>query len=493
MANKKLNLLAFDLGAESGRAILGEFDGDKIVLNDVHRFPNTPVSLPSGLHWNILGLWAEIKRGLSKAGQQTNNQLASLGLDTWGVDFGLLDKDRVLLGNPHHYRDIRTDGMVEKAFQRVPKSEIFDQTGIQFLQLNSLYQLYAMAQSNSVALQSAKYFLTIPDLLNYWFTGRIVNEFTNATTTQCFDTRRNTWATPLLARLGIPTEIFGEVIPAGTVLGNLLPGIAEECEINAISVVAPACHDTGSAVAAVPATGNNFGWISSGTWSIMGVETPSPVVNEKCLALEMTNEGGVGYTYRLSKNIMGLWPVQECRRTWAKHGTDYSYDELTTMAAQSPTLRSVINVDHHDFFQPGDMPSRIQAYCKATSQPVPETPGEIVRCALEGVALKYRSTLDSLETLLGHELDIVHILGGGTRNKLLSQFAADAMNRPVVTGPIEATATGNLLVQAIALGEIASLSEARAVVRRSFEVIHYEPSANRSQWEEAYAKLAKLP
>jgi len=493
MSSKKLNLLAFDLGAESGRAILGEFDGNTITLNDVHRFPNTPVSLPGGLHWNILGLWAEIKRGLAKASQQTNNNLASLGLDTWGVDFGLLDKDRVLLGNPFHYRDPRTDGMVEKAFERVPKNEIFYQTGIQFLQLNSLYQLYAMAQSNSTALNAARYFLTIPDLLNFWFTGRIVNEFTNATTTQCFDTRRNTWATPLLERLGIPTGMFGEVIPAGTVLGDLLPAISEECETKAIPVVAPACHDTGSAVAAVPATGNNFGWISSGTWSIMGVEAPSPVVNEKSLELEMTNEGGVGYTYRLSKNIMGLWPVQECRRTWAKHGQEYSYDELTAMAAQAPSLRSVINVDHHDFFQPGDMPSRIQAYCKSTGQPVPETHGEIVRCALEGVALKYRSTLDNLETLQGGPLDVVHILGGGTRNKLLSQFASDAMNRPVVTGPIEATATGNLLVQAIALGEISSLSEARTVVSRSFEVVDYQPAANRSQWEDAYATLSKLP
>ena len=493
MKQNTLNLLAFDLGAESGRAIIGEFDGETINLKDVHRFPNLPVAVPDGLHWNVLGLWTEIKTGLRKAGQMTGNNLASLGMDTWGVDFGLLDKQGVLLGNPYHYRDARTDGMVEKAFAQVPKNEIFQQTGIQFLQLNSLYQLYSMVLSESPALQVARTFLTMPDLLNYWLSGRMVNEFTNATTTQCFDTSRNTWAVPLLDRLNIPSGMFGEVVPSGTILGSLLPGVSDECETSAIPVIAPACHDTGSAVAAVPASGKNFAWISSGTWSIMGVEAPSPVVNDQSLALEMTNEGGVGFTYRLSKNIMGLWPVQECRRTWAKHGHEYSYDELTALAAQAPALRSIINVDHHDFFQPGDMPARIQAYCKATNQWIPETPGEIVRVALEGVALKYKSTLNNLEKLLGYPLDTVHIVGGGTRNKLLSQFAADAMNRTVVTGPIEATAIGNLLVQAIALGKIGSLSDARAIVRNSFEVVTYQPAADRQVWDDAFAKLARLP
>ena len=493
MSQHNLNLLAFDLGAESGRAILGKFNGTKIELEDVHRFPNQPIVLPGGMHWNILGLWTEIKRGLSKAAQLTQNDLASLGLDTWGVDFGLLDKNGVLLGNPYHYRDSRTDGMVEKAFERVSQKEIFAQTGIQFMQLNTLFQLYSMVLSEAPALQVASTLLTMPDLLNYWLTGRKVNEFTIATTTQCYNTAEKAWALPMLKGLGIPTGIFAEVVPTGTILSNLLPGVADECEMRAIPVIAPACHDTGSAVAAVPASGSNFAWISSGTWSIMGVETLAPIINEKSLALAMTNEGGVGFTYRLSKNIMGLWPVQESRRYWARHSKEYSYDDLTQLAAQAPALRSIVNVDHHDFLKPGDMPIRIQDHCRSSGQPVPETPGEIVRCALESVALKYRSTLDNLEALLGYQLGTVHIVGGGTRNQLLSQFAADAMNRPVITGPVEATAIGNLLVQAMALGSIASIGDARQVVRNSFEPQNFLPGPNRSQWEDAYARLSQLP
>jgi rhamnulokinase len=489
---KDLNLLAFDLGAESGRAILGKFNGRKIVLSDVHRFPNQPVLLPDGLHWNVLGLWAEIKRGLSLAGSQTKNQLASLGLDTWGVDFALLDRQGMLIGNPYHYRDGRTDGMVEAACKVVPREEIYDQTGIQFMQLNSLIQLFSMAKQGSIALQTASSFLTIPDLINYWFTGRMVNEYSNATTTQCYDTRRNIWASEMLAKLGIPTQIFGEVVSPGTVIGRLMSSVAQDCEVESIPVVAPACHDTGSAVAAVPAEGSGFAWISSGTWSIMGVEASMPVVTSESLAYGMTNEGGVNHTIRLSKNIMGLWPVQECRRTWAKHGKEYTYDELTQMASAAPSLQSVIDVDHDDFLKPGDMPVRIQNYCQSHNQPVPQSPGEIVRCALEGVALKYRVTLDSLEKLQNRKIDVVYIVGGGTRNRLLSQLAADAMNRTVITGPVEATATGNLLVQAIALGEISSLREAREIVRNSFEVNTYEPSKDRSHWEDAYLKLTLM-
>jgi rhamnulokinase len=491
-AQKSLNLLAFDLGAESGRAILGQFDGQKIILSDVHRFPNQPVLLPDGLHWNVLGLWAEIKRGLSLAGSQTGNQLASLGLDTWGVDFGLLDRQGNLIGNPYHYRDGRTDGMVEESFKILPREEIYAQTGIQFMQLNSLFQLFAMARQNSIALQTADCFLTIPDLINYWFTGRKVNEYSIATTTQCYDTQRNVWATGVLEKLGIPAQIFRDVVLPGTVIGELAPSIVIDCEVHAIPVVAPACHDTGSAVAAVPAEGSGFAWISSGTWSIMGVEASEPVVTAESLAYGMTNEGGVNHTIRLSKNIMGLWPVQECKRTWARHGQDFSYDELTQMAAAAPSLRSVINVDHNDFLKPGDMPTRIQQFCQTHHQPVPQTPGEIVRCALEGVALKYRDTLESLERLQNRRIESVHIVGGGTRNKLLSQLAADAMNRTVITGPVEATATGNLLVQAIGLGEIGSLGEAREIVRNSFDVNIFTPANDCSQWDDAYIKLQNM-
>ncbi len=312
MTQTSLKLLAVDLGAESGRAILGAFDGERISLSEVHRFPNTPVPLPDGLHWNVLGLWSEIRKGLALAAQQTGGSLAGVGLDTWGVDFGLLDRQGALLGNPYHYRDARTDGILEAAFKRVSKADIFAQTGIQFIQFNSLYQLLVMASQNSPQLAAAQTFLTMPDLLNYWLTGRKVCEFTNATTTQCYDPRRKTWAHPLLQRLGIPDTIFPEIVPPGTVLGSLRAAVAEEVGLANLPVIAPACHDTGSAVAAIPAGSGDYAWISSGTWSIMGVNVREPVINDQSLNCELTNEGGVNNTFRLSKNIMGLWPVQEC-------------------------------------------------------------------------------------------------------------------------------------------------------------------------------------
>lgn len=495
MTQSTMNILAFDLGAESGRAILGKFDGERILLEDVHRFPNTPVPLPDGLHWNVLGQWSEIRKGLAQAVQMTGGNLAGMGLDTWGVDFGLLDRHGVLLGNPFHYRDSRTDGMMEAAFQRMSKADIFSLTGIQFMQLNTLYQLMAMVMQNSPALSSADTFLTMPDLLNYWLTGRKVCEYTIATTTQCYDPRRKTWARPLLDRLSIPSHIFPEIVPPGTVLGELRGPVAEEAGISRLPVIAPACHDTGSAVAAVPvrAGAGDFAWISSGTWSIMGVETRDPIINKQALDYTMTNEGGVNGTVRLSKNIGGLWLVQESRRTWAHEGQQYSYDELTRLAAGADPLRSIVDPDSSDFLKPGDMPARIRAYCERTGQLAPETVGQTVRCALEGVALKYRWVLERLESLLDKKLETIHIVGGGTQNKLLSQLTADATQRQVVTGPIEATAIGNLLVQAVALGHIGSLEEAREVVRRSFEVQTFEPDlAANSAWDDAYAKMEKL-
>lgn len=496
MPDATRKLLAVDLGAESGRAILGAFDGQRIQLSEVHRFPNTPVPLPDGLHWDVLNLWSEIRKALGLALQASGGELAGIGLDTWGVDFGLLDKHGSLLGNPYHYRDARTDGMVEAVFQRVPRKDVFAQTGIQFMQLNTLFQLFAMVTHGSSQLAAAETFLTMPDLLNYWLTGRKVCEFTNATTTQCFDTRRKTWAYPLLQRLGIPGQIFPEVVQPGTVLGDLRLAVAEEAGAKtALQVIAPACHDTGSAVAAVPASSSDFVWISSGTWSIMGVNVREAVINEQTLECSMTNEGGVDNTFRLSKNIMGLWLVQESRRTWRREGNEYSYDQLTRMAAEAEPLRSLIDPDHNDFLKPGDIPARVRAYCQRTGQPVPVSPGQVVRACLESLALKYRWVLERLERLRGtqnapHRLDTIHIVGGGTQNKLLSQLTADATQRQVITGPIEATATGNLLVQAMALGEIGSLDEAREVVRSSFDVQVFEPNpGTRQAWDDAYARL----
>ena len=485
------NFLAIDLGAESGRAILATLDGKQLSLTDIHRFPNDPVRLPDGLHWDILRLWSEIKTALHITAHKHNVQLAGIGIDTWGVDYGLLDRTGTLIGNPYHYRDSRTDGMMEEAFKRLPREQIFDLTGIQFMQLNTLYQLFSMVMQQSPSLLIAETFLTTPDLLNYWLSGRKACEFTMATTTQCYDPRRREWSQPLLQALSIPERIFPEVVQPGTVLGTVLPEIAEETGCGAVPVIAPACHDTGSAVAAVPAEAQHFAWISSGTWSIMGAEAGDPIVNAQSLKYNFTNEGGVNGTWRFSKNIMGLWLVQECRRTWARASEELSYTNLTQLAAEAEPFRSIIDVDAADFFQPGDMPARIQKYCERTQQPMPETKGAIVRCALESLALKYRWVLERLEEMLGYRLEPIHIIGGGTQNRLLNQLTADATHRSVVAGPIEATAIGNVLMQAVALGHLKSLDEARAVVRHSFKPETYEPRPS-DRWDAAYQKLQTL-
>jgi rhamnulokinase len=489
-----LNFLALDLGAESGRAMLGQFDGERLRLSEVHRFPNGPVYLPDGMHWDALRLWTEVKQSLALISRERGRELAGVGLDTWGVDFALLDRDGALVSNPYHYRDSRTDGMLEEAFHRVPREEIFERTGIQFLPLNSLYQLLSMVVGRSPALDIAETFLTMPDLFNYWLTGRKACEFSNASTTQCYDPRTDDWAYPMLERLSIPTRIFPEIVPPGTVLGPLSPPVAEEVGLpskGGLLVIAPACHDTGSAVAAVPAKGSGFAWISSGTWSIMGAELPDPVINEKSLAFNFTNEGGVCGTFRFSRNIMGLWLVQECRRTWARQGEEFSYDDLTQMAAEAKPLQTIVDPDYGEFLKPGDMPGRIQAYCETTNQTAPQGKGAIIRCALEGVALKYRWVLERVEEMLERRLEPLYIVGGGTQNRLLSQFTADAIGRQVITGPIEATATGNIIMQAMALGHLASLEEGRKVVRDSFDVTTYEP-VSQAGWDDAYANLLTI-
>ena len=484
------NYLAIDLGAESGRTILGTLSDGKLVLNETHRFPNEPVRLPEGLHWDILRLWAEIKAGIKKT-VRDDVELASLGVDTWAVDFVLLDKNSALLGNPYHYRDARTDGMLDEAFRQMPREEIFFNTGIQFLQLNTLYQLLAMSVQKSPLFDVAKTFLTIPDLFNFWLSGEITNEFTNATTTQCLDPVKRKWSEPVLEAMGIPTHLFGPITSPGTLIGTLLPEIVEETGAGKVKVVIPACHDTGSAVVAVPAENQDFAWISSGTWSIMGVEVKEPVLSEKALQYNFTNEGGVFDTWRLSKNIMGLWLVQECRREWQRQGQDYSYDEMTRLAAESDPFIAVINPDDGIFFHPGDMPQKIQDYCQKTGQRVPQSHGEILRLALESLALKYCWVLERLEELVGRKFAPIHIIGGGTKNRLLNQFTAHATRRTVITGPVEATAIGNILMQAIGLGDIASLENAREIVHNSFDLEEYAP-ASEKEWDVAYQKLLDL-
>jgi rhamnulokinase len=497
------NLLALDLGAESGRAMLGQFDGERIQLSEVHRFTNLPVRLPAyqgqmagssrddgyHLHWDILNLWMEIQHGLGLAAQR--GPLAGMGLDTWGVDFGLFDKQGALIGNPYHYRDDRTEGMLEEAFRRVPREEIFAQTGIQFMQLNSLYQLLAMVTQRSPALEIAHTFLTMPDIFNYWLTGRLASEFTIATTTQCYNPLQKDWARPMLHKLGIPAHIFPDIVPPGTVLGDLTQDVAKQAGICPLPVIAPACHDTGSAVAAVPAQAPDHIWISSGTWSLIGATITEPLINAQSLDFNLTNEGGVNGTFRLLKNVTGLWLVQECRRTWALQGQEYSYDDLARLAENAAPFLAFVDPDAPDFFNPGDMPSRMQALCAKTGQPVPDSLAAILRCALESLALKYRWVLEKLEALLGRRMEIIHIVGGGAKNRLLNQLTANATGRPVITGPVEATAIGNLLVQAIALGEIASADEGREIVCRSFDVETFEPVQD-GDWEAAYERFLEI-
>jgi rhamnulokinase len=480
----KRHYLALDLGAESGRAIVGTLADRQLTLKEMHRFPNTPLSLPTGLRWNVSGLWSEIKAGIAASASEF--ALESLGLDTWGVDFALLDKDGALLDNPCHYRDARTDGMLEEAFRRIPREQIFAQTGIQFMQINTLYQLLSMSIVRSPLLDAARTFLTMPDLFNYWLSGTACCEFTIATTTQCFDPIRRNWAYLLLEALAIPIRILPAVCEPGTSLGALLPHVAAETGSGSIRLIAPACHDTGSAVIAVPAENEGFAWLSSGTWSILGAEVRDPVLSPKALAYNFTNEGGVFGTWRLSKNIMGLWLMQECKREWG-----LSYDELTRRAAEAKPFLAVIDPDSTLFLHPGNMPEKIRKFCADTGQPVPGTQGEIIRVALESLALKYRFILERLEELAGKRLEPLHIFGGGTRNRLLNQFSADATCRTVIAGPVEATAIGNILMQAIALGGLGSLQDARRLVRRSFGIEEYHPGDGNG-WEAAYQKLKSV-
>jgi len=493
--------LAMDIGAESGRAMLAQIDEERIAadgyirLSEVHRFANAAVRLPDGLHWDVLRIWTEVKNSLAQAIRQCGASLASVGIDTWGVDFGLLDRTGALIGNPYHYRDSRTDGMLEEAFRRMPRAQVYERTGLLPLQFVTLYQLLSMVTSRSPVLDIAETFLTTPDLLNYWLTGRKGCEFTIASTTQCYNPHLESWDRVLLERMGIPARLFPAVIQPGTELGPLLPYVAEEVGLghDGLTVVAPACHDTASAAAAVPAERPGCAWISSGTWSVVGTELHEPIINDTTLAYRLASEGGVCGTFFLCLNVMGLWIVQECRRIWAGQGEALSYAELTEQAEHARPFQAVIDPDDAEFFKPGDMPARIQSYCQHTSQAVPESKGAIVRCVLESLALKYRWALERLEEVVRQRLDPLHIVGGGTQNRLLNQLTADATGRLVLTGPVEATALGNVLMQALALGRIGSLQEGRELIRRSFPLERYEPRTEaQREWNEAYERMSSL-
>ena len=491
---KEKTYLAVDLGAESGRVMAGRFDGKHISLHEIHRFSNGPIRLSGTLRWNLVGLWSEIQNGLREAGTQYGTSVASIGVDTWGVDFVLMNRNDEILGQPWNYRDSRTDGMLEKAMQRVSRAEIFSRTGLQFMQFNSLYQLMAMCERDPELVELATKFLMVPDFFNWCLCGSRVVEFTNATTTQMLNAKTRGWAVELLRKLEIPTEMFPELVMPGTQLGGLRRDVADFTGLKNVKVVAPATHDTGSAVAAVPTsrTGNpDWAYISSGTWSLMGVEVKNAILSDKALERNVTNEGGVDGTYRLLKNIMGLWLVQRCKVAFEDRGLKADYAELTRRAAGATPFRSLIDPDRPEFLRPVDMTDAIAAECRRVGQPVPEDEGQFVRCALESLALKYRMVLSWLEELTGVPVQVIHVVGGGAQNSLLTQVTADACGVPVIAGPIEATALGNVLVQAKSAGDVSSLSEIRDIVRRSESLTEFRPK-NTDGWNDAWERFKPI-
>jgi rhamnulokinase len=483
-------LLAFDLGAESGRGVLGLFDGARLRLEVVHRFANTPVRVVDALHWDVLHLYHEMLQGLRRC-TADHGGVDALGIDTWGVDFALLGRGGTLLGNPRHYRDPHTEGVMELAFRTMPRADLFRHTGLQFMRFNTLFQLLALQRDRSPLLDVAETMLLIPDLFNWLLTGIKVNEFSDASTSQLLDPTTRGWAWDVVKAFGLPTNLFGTLVQPGTVLGPLRTSVATDTGVTPCPVVAPATHDTGSAVAAVPASTSTWAYISSGTWSLMGVELPAPLLGEKALAYNFTNEGGVGGTVRLLKNIMGLWLVQECRRAWERAGQNYSYEELMNLASAATPFVSVVDPDDGGFILPANMPQALADYCRRTGQPAPADPGPTVRCALESLAFRYRWVLERLEELTGRRIEVIHVVGGGSQNSLLCQLTADACNRAVLAGPVEATAIGNVLVQAIGLRLLGSLADAREVVRRSFEVKTFTPR-DHGVWQGPYQRFCTL-
>lgn len=483
--------IAVDLGAESGRVMLGSVSSEKVALEEIHRFSNGPVKENGSLRWDFPKLLSEIKTGIGKATKEAGAQVWGIGIDSWGVDFGLLDADGELIENPYHYRDSQTNGITKKAFKLMSKRDIYENTGLQFLQFNSVYQLLAMRFKNSIALAKATNLVFIADLFSYFLCGKIFAEYSLASTSQFMDMRSGKWSKEVLDGLSLPSEIMPKIVRPGTIVGQLSAEIGTELRCGTVPVIAIGSHDTASAVAAVPASGNeNWAYLSSGTWSLMGVEVPHAIIDDNTFKYEFTNEGGVENTIRLLKNIMGLWLAQECRRQWQREGTDLSYAEMTVMAENAESFARRIDVDHSGFIAPGDMPKRINDYLKETGQKPIKDKGQIIRTILENLALKYRTTMEAIEDVTGNKIDVLHIVGGGIQNELLCQFTANAIGRKVVTGPIEATASGNILMQAIATEQINSLNEARRIVRNSFELKEYKPQ-DTELWQEQYEKSKK--
>ncbi|MBF0442750.1 MAG: rhamnulokinase [Oligoflexales bacterium] len=488
---KPLTILAFDLGASSGRAILGRLDRGRLSTEEIHRFSNDPVNINGCLHWDILRLFFEIKQGIIKCVNAGYRDIDSIGIDTWGVDFGLLDTSDNLLGNPCHYRDRRTEGMVERVFNEISEESLYGITGIQIMRINTLFQLYAMKQSNAPHLREAKTLLLLPDLLNYFLTGIKKTEYTIASTTQLLDAERKNWSFELIRKLKLPVNIFTEIIPPATIVGSLSREMALELGTGQIPVVATASHDTKSAIVSVPAGSDDFIYISTGTWSLMGIESERPVINEESRISNFTNEGGAGNKITFLKNIMGHWILQECKREWDRSGKTTGFDELGRLASEAVPFRSYIDPDHEPFLSTGNMVEKIRRFCADTNQKIPETMGEISRCIVESLAMKYRKTADRLAMITGRSLKVVHMVGGGIKDRLLCQATASALAREVVAGPVEAAAIGNIITQAIALSAVGSIEEGREIVRNSYKTEKFYP-VDQMEWNGEYERFNRI-
>ena len=482
-------VLAFDFGASSGRAIIGSFDGEKITLKEVHRFTNDPVDLGGTLYWDVLRLFYEIKQGIVKA--KIAGGFDSIGIDTWGVDFGLIDKNGRLLENPVHYRDKRTSGLVEESFKSVPRQKMYDITGIQFMELNTLFQLISLKKQRPEMLERADKMLFMPDLFAYFLTGKMCSEYSIASTSQLIDINTRTWSKELLDAFGIKESLFAPLTEPGTQLGNLSKEICEECGVESVPVISVCGHDTQSAITAVPCESGDFAFLSSGTWSLFGTELQKPIVNETSLKINITNEGGFGGTTGFLKNIIGLWLIQESRRQWQREGKDYSYADLEKLALSEEPFKCFIDPDAPEFVPQGNILERVREFCRKTGQYVPESVGEIMRCIYESLAMKYRMTFEKLCECTGKDYPVIHVIGGGTKDGLLCRMTASSCGKTVKAGPIEATVMGNVAVQLMSDGTIGSISEARKAVAASESLKTYEPE-NTDEWIKAYESFVKI-
>ncbi len=489
--------LAVDLGASGGRVLAGKLTDKSIELDELHRFSNGGLRQGKRLVWNLLGLWEQVSEGLAKGAAKYGSAIRSVGVDTWGVDYVLLDSNRDVVGPCFHYRDARTRGMMEQAFERIPRADIFYETGLQFMEINTAYQLLAMRMESSPLLDIAERFLMVPDYFHWQLSGELCNEFTNASTTQLLNVETGKWSKRVLDAFEIPAHLFGTPVDPGTSLGTITQDVSERTGLSRdVKVMVPATHDTGSAVLAVPAKSfaaeqPDWCYISCGTWSLFGAELPRPRINETCQMFNFTNEGGVNGSVRLLKNISGLWIVQQCRAQWRREGHDWSWDHLIQLAEAAPPMESIIDTDDPSLAAPANMPEAIREFCKRTGQTPPTTEGEVIRCALESLALRYRLVLDYLEQVVGNRLSTIHMVGGGVQNRMLCQLAADACQRVVIAGPVEATALGNVMMQAIGNGELASIDEARSRIRATSGVREYHPRRG-SRWDEGFQRLKQL-